>query len=155
MRRIVIGGIVVVVALIVLGAVVGGGKSGTAAATRAPSGQVIFGTAVDASTMTVGAPVTSVSTSDSLGWIAYLSEAAGATSLTVTVANEGAGGAETPLTTQRVSVSNPQDNELAHAADATMASALGPGTYTFRYVRPSDSKVLATGTITITSAAAS
>ncbi len=134
--------------LLLIGLIVAACGSASPGATDFPGGKVVFGTTVDTQAMSVPNPVTAVATSDSLGWVAYLSDSANATALTVTIASVDPGGAETLLATQSVGIADPADNELGHSA-STLPATLGAGTYTVRYIRPSDSNVLAAGTITI------
>lgn len=152
-RNIVIGAVIVVAGLAALGSTVKPTATtpATSAATTAPvlTGQVVFGTTIDSSAMTVAAPITTAKLTDLVGWVAYFTDAAKSTSLTLTLAQVGSGGAETPITTTTVDISNPQFNELGHVPDNALASS-GSGTYTIRYIRPSDATVLATGTITLT-----
>jgi hypothetical protein len=145
-RRILLIAVAVVGVLIVLGALFGKGSPGSSGSS---SGQVVFGTAIDAGAFTVASPVTSVSANQTVGWVAYLTDAVNSTKITVTLAQEPSGGGEQTVATTDVDVANPEDNELAHTPDNAISS-YGPGTYTVRYVRPSDGKVLASGTITIT-----
>lgn len=151
-RNIVIGAVVVLAVLAAIGSTVKpSGTGGSPAATAAPDlkGQVVFGRSIDSSAMTVAAPITTAKLTDSIGWVAYLSDQAKSTALTLTLASVTSGGAEAPVSTVTVDISNPQDNELAHAPDTTLGAALGAGTYAIRYIRPSDSTVLATGMLTL------
>ena len=113
------------------------------------SGQILFGTAIDTSNFTVTTPVTTIKTGADLGWVAYLNDSVNGTTMTLTVALVGNGGAETNVATVPVSVSDPNFNEFAHQPDTSLTSQ-DPGMYTLRYIRPSDSKVLAQGSIQIT-----
>jgi hypothetical protein len=124
----------------------------TIGATAAPSqtpGTIVFGTSIDTTAWTVGNAATSFRTTDLVGWAARLNDAANSATLTFTLASVDSSGAETNVDTETVNVTNQSDNIFGHAADKTMG-AMGAGTYIMRYTRPSDSTVLATGTVTIT-----
>src|SRR6266576_254298 len=105
-RNILIGAGAVVVALIVIGTLAKPGTPassppvGAGSADTPPpdlTGQIVFGTTVDSDSMTVASPVTSAKVSSAIGWVAYLSDAAKGTTLTLTIANVSSGGAETPV----------------------------------------------------------
>lgn len=111
-------------------------------------GTIWFGTAVG-SGLTMTSHADSFAASALIGWVAVLSDTPNDTSVKVTLAQQAAGGGETVLGNTTVDVSDPQANVLSHSPDDTLGSA-GAGTYVLRYIRPSDGKVLAQGTVTIT-----
>jgi len=112
-------------------------------------GTIVFATSVDTTAWTVANPGTTFKTTDLVGWAARLTDSANSATLTFTLDSVDSSGAETNVDTETINVTNQSDNIFGHAADKTLGG-MGAGTYTMRYTRPSDSKVLATGTVTIT-----
>jgi hypothetical protein len=142
-----IGAIRAVIVLVVVGALAA--ACGGIGASARPNGQIVFGTAVDMTTFTVTTPVTTVAAGTQVGWVAYFSESANNTKLTITIARLNSGGAEESLFSGDQDVANPQVDTWAH--DLTDAiSTQGPGQYTLRYIRPTDQTVLAMGTLSVT-----
>ena len=134
--------------LIVAAAFVVGGCGGVGASPR-PNGQIVFGTSVDTAAFAVASPMTSFAAGTLVGWVAYFSESVNDTKLTITIARVNAGGGEESLFTGDQDVANPQIDTWAHDPTDALTSQ-GPGQYTLRYIRASDQKVLAAGTITVT-----
>ena len=124
-------------------------SSGPTSTPGSTTGTIVFGTTVDSATMSVASPITRAALSSPFGWIAHLSEPAGATTLSLTVASITANGNENPVSTTSVAIPDPQAKDLVHPPDTAFAS-LGGGDFQFRYIRSSDGKVLAAGKITFT-----
>jgi hypothetical protein len=85
-------------------------------------------------------------------WTADLSDRAGGLKVTVVLAKKTTTGKESVVDQSDMAVSNPDFNQFS--ADGVRVGLLcnpenGQGDYVMRIVRPSDSKVLATGTFTI------
>jgi hypothetical protein len=123
-------------------------SGGTGDPAKTP-GTIVFGTSVDTTDWTVANRGTTFAASDEIGWVAYLSEDARSSTLTFTLVSVDEGGTETPVDTETVQVGDQSRNVFGHAANNALGS-LGAGTYTIRYARPGDGKVLAAGTVTIT-----
>jgi hypothetical protein len=139
-----IGGVVVVILLAI------GGLRLLPQSSVAGSGKINFGTGIDTSTLAVTGPTAVFAPGEKVGWVATLSEAANATTLTFVLAKKMPGGAEQTLYSWPTPVSNPSFSILANTSDfSTIAKE--PGDYLIRFLR--DTKVLAEGTFTISAAA--
>lgn len=112
------------------------------------SGLIRFGTGYDTNTLAItGARSTFARTYRPIAWSAEFSEPAGATTLTWILAKVTGGSVETTITTQDVTISNPQDDLVANKGDLAFIVGNGKGTYVMRYLR--GATVLAEGRFTL------
>ena len=141
-------GLALMAALALAGCSVSVSIGATASPAQTP-GTIVFGTSLDTTTWAVSNPAVTFKTTDMVGWAARLTESANSSALTLTLASVDSSGTETVVDTATIDVTNKSDDVFGHAADNTLGS-IGAGTYTMRYTRPSDGKVLAEGTVTLT-----
>jgi hypothetical protein len=121
----------------------------TAEATIAPtSGVVSFGAGVDPDQLTILVPAETFPVNiEEISYSAFLSEPAGATSLTIIIASVTDGGAESFIYQEDLPVSNPTFVIFANTADLALIVDNAPGRYVVRFMR--EATVLAEGFFTL------
>jgi hypothetical protein len=125
---------VLLAALALLLVACGGGTS------SADAGTVKFGAGLNRDELLVKVPKKTFALGDQIAWRAELSEPAGATSLTFTLAKREKSGSESVVYQQPVAVADPKFDVLANEGDLGITE---PGTYVVRILR--DATVLAEG----------
>jgi hypothetical protein len=112
------------------------------------TGVITFGTALNEDTLQITKATNKFKrTASKIAWSADLTEAAGATSLTLIVASKSASGAERGIIKTDVDISDPTFDLIANSADIATLLDNKAGTYVMRYLR--DATVLAEGTFTL------
>ena len=122
--------------------------SSAIASAVALSGVIEFGTAWDQDTLTITKAASSFkTTTKKIAYVMRLSEAAGATSLTISLTRRSSGGSETTIVSLSLSVANPDFDILGNSADLATIAGNKAGTYVMRVIR--EGKTLAEGTFTL------